>query len=223
MDPMPFLDHAEIAHLLTAYGYLVVALMVGIEGMGIPLPGEATLIGASIIAGTSHELNIVLVITAAGTGALLGDNAGFWIGRSLGYRLLRRFGPYLWLTERRIVLGQYLFTRYGGALVFGGRFIALLRTLAPFVAGANRMPWRRFAPFNAVGGLTWATVYGSAAYVLGKQAHGIMGRAGLLLAVLGAAAIGGAWIFLKRNEVRLEAEAERAEMRSPSSRPPGLR
>jgi len=59
--------------------------------------------------------------------------------------------------------------------------------------------------------------------VLGKQAHGIMGRAGLLLAVLGAAAIGGAWIFLKRNEVRLEAEAERAEMRSPSSRPPGLR
>ena len=138
-------------------------------------------------------------------------------------RLLRRFGPYVWLTERRIMLGQYLFTRYGGALVLGGRFIALLRTLAPFVAGANRMPWQRFAPFNAVGGLAWAAIYGSAAYALGKQAHGIMGRAGLLLAVLGVAAVGAAWIFLKRNEIRLEAEAERAEMQSPSSRPPGLR
>jgi membrane protein DedA with SNARE-associated domain len=83
------------------------------------------------------------------------------------------------------------------------------------------MPWPRFAPFNAAGGFTWATVYGSAAYVLGKQAHGIMGRAGLLLAVVGIAAIGAAWVFLKRNEVRLEAEAERAEVRPSSSRPPG--
>ena len=210
MDPMPFLSHAEIAHLLTAYGYVVVALIVGIEGMGIPLPGEATLIAASIVAGTTHELDIVLVVAAAGTGAVLGDNAGFWIGRSLGYRLLNKYGSYVWLTERRIILGRYLFTRYGGTLVFIGRFIALLRTLAPFVAGANRMPWRRFAPFNAAGGAAWASVYGSAAYMLGKEAHGIMGRAGLLLAVLGVAAVAAAWIFVKRNEVRLEAEAVRA-------------
>jgi membrane protein DedA with SNARE-associated domain len=176
--PTPLLGHAEIAHLLAAYGYLVVALMVGVEGMGIPLPGETTLIAASIIAGTTQELHIAMVIAAAGAGAIVGDNLGFWIGRSLGYRLLRRFGRYIGLTERRIMLGQYLFGRYGGTLVFVGRFIALLRTLAPFVAGANRMPWRRFAPFNAAGGVTWATVLGTAAYFLGKEAHGIMGRAG---------------------------------------------
>ena len=209
--PDPFLGHAEIAHLLAAYGYLVVALMVAIEGMGIPLPGEATLIAASIVAGTSHELNIVLVIAAAGGGAIAGDNAGFWIGRSLGYRLLRRFGRYIGLTERRIMLGQYLIRRYGGTLVLIGRFIALLRTLAPFIAGANRMPWQRFAPFNAAGGVLWATAYGLLAYWLGKEAHGIMGRAGLLLAVLGIAAIIAVWLFLRRNEARLEAEAEHAQ------------
>src|SRR5579864_9009171 len=102
---MPFFSHAEIAHLIMAYGYLVVALLVGIEGMGIPLPGEATLIAASIVAGTTHELNIGLVIAAAATGAMLGDNTGFWIGRSLGYRLLHRYGSYIGLTDRRIKLG----------------------------------------------------------------------------------------------------------------------
>jgi membrane protein DedA with SNARE-associated domain len=208
---MPFFSHAEISHLLTAYGYLVVALIVGIEGMGIPLPGEATLIAASIAAGTTHELNVVLVIGAAAGGAIVGDNAGFWIGRSLGYRLLRRYGSYIGLSQRRMKLGQYLVTRYGGTLVFAGRFIALLRTLAPFVAGANRMAWPRFVAFNAAGGVTWATVYGSAAYALGKQAHGIVGRAGLLLGIVGVVAIAAAWLFLRRNEARLEAEAERAE------------
>ena len=220
---MSFFSHAEITHLLAAYGYLMVALMAGVEGMGIPLPGEATLIAASIVAGTTHELNIVMVIAAAGGGAVLGDNAGFWIGRSLGYRLLRKYGSYIWLTERRIKLGQYLFTRYGGTLVLAGRFFALLRTLAPFVAGANRMAWQRFAPFNAAGGLTWAILYGSAAYLLGKQAHGIVGRAGVLLAVIGIVAVGAAWLFLRRNEARLEAEAERVEAARARSRTPRAR
>lgn len=215
---MPFFSHAEIAHLLTTYGYLVVALMVGIEGMGILLPGEATLIAASIVAGTTHELNIVLVIVSAIAGAIAGDNAGFWIGRSLGYRLLIRYGSYVWLTERRIKLGQYLVTRYGGVLVFIGRFISLLRTLAPFIAGANRMPWLRFAVFNAAGGITWATLYALAAYMLGKQAHGIIGRAGLLLGIVGLVALVAAWLFLKRNEARLEAEAERAQLSPARSR-----
>jgi membrane protein DedA with SNARE-associated domain len=85
------------------------------------------------------------------------------------------------------------------------------------------MPWPRFAVFNALGGITWATLYGSAAYLLGKQAHGVIGRAGLLLGVVGLVAIIAAWLFLKRNEARLEAEAERAQLQPARSRRPGAR
>jgi membrane protein DedA with SNARE-associated domain len=178
--------------------------------MGIPLPGEVTLIIAAILAGKGHDLNITGVVAAAALGAVIGDNTGFWLGRWLGYRILFKHGHYVRLTESRIKLGQYLFLRWGAAVVFGARFMAVLRSLSGFVAGANRMPWRRFVVFNAAGGMVWAIVYGGGAYTLGSEAHHLLGPVGIILALVALVAIGGIAIFVYRNETRLTAEAERA-------------
>src|SRR3984893_7379524 len=104
----------ELTHFLMTYGYWAVLLFVAIESTGIPFPGETMLLVAAVFAGTTHQLSIALVIVAAASGAILGDNLGFWVGREGGYRLLRRYGRYIRLEERRLKLGQYLFMRHGG-------------------------------------------------------------------------------------------------------------
>ena len=151
---------SDLLHLLNTYGYWAVLVFVAIESTGIPFPGETMLLVAAIYAGTTHRLSIALVIAAAASGAILGDNLGFWIGREGGYRLLRRYGRYIRLEERRLKLGQYLFMRHGGKVVFFGRFVAVLRAWAAFLAGTNRMPWAPFLIYNALGGIIWATLYG---------------------------------------------------------------
>ena len=105
---------SDLTHLLTMYGYWAVLVFVAIESTGIPFPGETMLLVAAIYAGTTHHLLIPLVIVAAAAGAIIGDNIGFWIGREGGYRLLRRYGRYIRLEERRLKLGQYLFLKHGG-------------------------------------------------------------------------------------------------------------
>lgn len=197
-------------HLVAAYGYPAIALVVALESMGVPLPGETVLITAAIYAGATHRLSIVLVVAAAALGAVLGDNLGFWIGRRLGFPLLRRHGRFVGLDERRLKLGRYLFARHGGKVVFLGRFTALLRALAAALAGANGMAWRRFLLFNLAGGVLWAALYGGGGYLLGAAIQRIAGPVGIGLAVLaGAAAVAGA-VFLRRHEAQLAAEAERA-------------
>src|SRR5947209_10488438 len=96
---------SDLLHLLSTYGYLAVLVFVGIESIGIPFPGETMLLIAAIYAGTTHHLSIPLIILAAATGAILGDNIGFVVGREGGYRLLRRYGRYIRLNERRVKLG----------------------------------------------------------------------------------------------------------------------
>jgi membrane protein DedA with SNARE-associated domain len=201
---------AHLTSLLDTYGYVAVAGIVALEGMGIPLPGETVLIAAAVDAGTAHDLDIVLVIAAAAAGAIVGDNVGYWIGREAGYRLLLRYGGYVHLTEPRLKLGIYLFRRYGGAIVFFGRFFAVLRILAPVLAGANRMQWPRFVVFNAAGAISWATIYGTAAFIFGDVLHLVSRRAGLALVVAAVALVIAGVVYLRRNEARLLGEAERA-------------
>ena len=150
------------------------------------------------------------MIAAAAAGAILGDNLGFWVGREGGFRLLRRYGTYVRLDERKLKLGQYLFRKHGAKVVFFGRFVAVLRAWAAFLAGTNRMPWSRFLPFNAAGGIVWATIYGMGGYVLGKNVNRLAGPVGIALAVIAALIIIVFLVVLKRNETHLEEEAERA-------------
>jgi membrane protein DedA with SNARE-associated domain len=200
----------DAVHLIGRYGYGAVALAVGIESMGIPFPGETMLLAASVYAGTTHRLSVTWVIAAAAVGAIVGDNIGFWIGRELGYRFLLRYGRYVRITGPRIKLGQYVFLRHGSKVVFFGRFVPVLRTLAAFLAGANRMTWPRFLATNAAGGIAWAAAYGAAAYYFGKQVHNVLGPVGIgLLAVTMVVVIGGFFV-LRRHERQLEEKAERA-------------
>ena len=199
-----------LTHLLGMYGYLAVFICIAVESMGIPLPGETMLLLAAIYAGTTPQFSIVLVIITAISGAILGDNLGFLIGRAQGYRLLRKYGRYLHLNERKLKLGQYLFIKYGGSIVFFGRFVAVLRIWAAFLAGANRMSWPSFLGFNAAGGIIWATTYGLGGYLLGNNIHRFTGPIGIITAVLAIMIIIAFLLFFQRHERRLEDEAEQA-------------
>lgn len=148
----------DLNNLLSSYGYWAVLVFVSIESTGIPFPGETMLILAAIYAGTSHHFTIGLVIVAAAAGAILGDNLGFWAGSEGGYRLLRRYGKYIRIDEKKLKLGIYLFRQHGGKVVFFGRFVAVLRAWSAFLAGTNRMPWLAFLLYNTLGGILWARV-----------------------------------------------------------------
>jgi membrane protein DedA with SNARE-associated domain len=196
--------------LLATYGYLAVFVFVGVESIGIPVPGETMLVTAAIYAGTTGRLSIVWVIVASSAGAIVGDNIGYVIGRTGGYRVLKRYGRYIRLEQNRLRLGQYLFHKHGGKVVFFGRFISVLRIFAAFLAGVNHMRWRRFLIFNAAGGIIWSTIYGVAAYLFGQQLVRLSGEVDLALAVIGIVIIIGAIVFLRRNEARLQREADEA-------------
>jgi membrane protein DedA with SNARE-associated domain len=207
---------------LAAYGYLAVFAFVGIESLGIPFPGETMLLTAAIYSGTSGNLSIALVVAAAATGAIVGDNIGFGIGHWGGYRLLVRYGKYVRLHQARLKVGRYLFYRHGGKVVFFGRFVSVLRTYAAFLAGVNRMPWWRFLIYNASSGMVWATLYGTGAYYLGREIERVGKPVGIGLAVAAAIVIVAAFIFVRRSESQLEEKAE-AEFPGPLEGFPGGR
>ena len=200
----------NLDYLLATYGYLAVFVFVGVESIGVPVPGETMLVTAAIYAGTTGRLSILWVIVASAAGAIVGDNIGYLIGRTGGYRLLKRYGRYIRLEEDRLRLGQYLFHKHGPKVVFFGRFISVLRIFAAFLAGVNRMHWRLFLIFNAAGGIIWSTLYGVGAYRLGQQLLRLSGRIDLVLAIIGVGVIIAAIVFLRRNEARLQREADAA-------------
>jgi membrane protein DedA with SNARE-associated domain len=196
--------------LLTTYGYWAVFACFAIESTGIPFPGETMLLVAAIYAGSTHQLAPVLVIVAAESFAILGDNLGFWVGREGGYRLLRRYGHLVHLNEGKLKLGLYLFRRHGGKVVFFGRFVAVLRMWAAFLARTNRMAWKRFLLFNALGGIMWASLVGLGGYFLGDAVHRLTGPVGIGAAVLAGLLSIAFFLFLRTHQHRLEEEAERA-------------
>lgn len=200
----------NIGHLIASYGYLAVFLLVGAESLGIPLPGETTLIAAGIYAGNTHRLSPWLIFLVAAVAGITGDNAGYWIGRKGGYRLVRRYGPKVRLDERRLKVARYLFDRHGAPVVFFGRFVSVLRTFAAFLAGTSRMPWRKFLPANAAGAILWSAVYTVLAYLVGRALDHVSGVVHLVLAGIAVVAVVIAALVIRRQTDRLADRAERA-------------
>jgi membrane protein DedA with SNARE-associated domain len=199
-----------INHLLQSYGYFAVFAFIALESLGIPLPGETTLIAAAVYAGSTHHLNIGVVFVIAAAAAIAGDNAGYWIGRSGGQRLADRYGHFVRLDATKLKIGRYLFARYGAQVVFFGRFVTVLRTYAAFFAGLNRMRWPRFTAFNAAGGLAWSAIYGFGAFGLGAAATGV-GQAITLVGLAVSGVLTAAGIVLARRWMgRIEQRAQAA-------------
>lgn len=177
---------ATLAELVASYGYIVLLAVVALESMGVPLPGETALVTAAALAAQGH-LSIVAVIATAAVAAILGDNAGYWIGRRGGLALVRRHGRLLHVDDRKLERVRGFFERHGAKTVFIGRFIALLRTWAAFLAGAGRMRYGRFMTYNALGGVTWAALFGALGYVFGRNLPALqryVGQASLALVLL---------------------------------------
>jgi membrane protein DedA with SNARE-associated domain len=195
--------------LIHQYGAWIVFALVFLESIGLPLPGEAILVSAAIFAGTTQELSIVLVLFAAIVGAILGSIIGFWIGDRYGYPLLLRYGSYIGLTETRIKIAQYLFRRQGIIVVLIARFVAVMRSVVGFIAGANRMPFTNFMIANSACAAGWALFYGLGAYYLGKGVEEFAKPFALALAVIAAIVIVSAIIYWRRIERQLADAAER--------------
>jgi membrane protein DedA with SNARE-associated domain len=200
----------SIAHLVHVYGLVVVAGVIGLESIGLPFPGETVLILAAILAATRHDLNIFAVVVMAAGGAIAGQIIGYIIGREFGYRLLLRYGSYLRITESRIKLGEYLFLRHGVKIILIARFVPVLRSLAGILAGANRMPWRQFLLTNIIGAVLWASIFGFAAYMLGRQVERLAGPMFIVVGIAAVIVIAIGVNFVRRHEAQLAAEAERA-------------
>ena len=180
-----------MTHFITTHGLPLLFVVIMLESFGIPLPGESALIGFGVLASTGHP-SIAWVIVVAAAAAIIGDNLGYWlIGRWGGRRLFERWRFLRRYSERFLPRAEDLMARHGGKTVFFGRFIAVLRFTAAWVAGLGRMEWWRFLFWNAAGGIIWATAVGLASFYGGKAAedaireYGLFAAAGVVALVIG--------------------------------------
>lgn len=192
----------KLLGLASPWGYLLIGLLAALEAaafIGLVIPGETAMLLGGVLAANGRA-GLGLMIVAASTGAVLGDSLGYEIGRRFGdplrrSRVGRRIGDQRWQRAEDYV------RRRGGRAVFFGRFVGVLRALVPAIAGAARMPYRTFLPYNAAGGVLWASAFVVAGYLAGhsyQRVAALAGQAGLLLAILvvitAAIALGARWV-----------------------------
>ncbi|HEY3560387.1 MAG TPA: DedA family protein [Kribbella sp.] len=206
-EPLLLAQAIAIPTGVAVLAYLVVGLVIGVESMGVPLPGETTLIAAALLA-SQHHLKIEFVILAAALGAIIGDSIGYFIGRKAGRSLFERLGRrFHHFSEDRIVRAEKYFHKYGVWTVFFGRFVALLRIFAGPMAGMLRMHYPRFLAANAAGGIAWATTIGVVAYKIGDNADQIFGRVSIgALIAIGVLAVALYVVHRVRKHRREQAE-----------------
>jgi membrane protein DedA with SNARE-associated domain len=198
----------ELTQFVSAYGVGLVAVFIALESIGVPLPAEAALMAAAFFAARTHELDIGYLIAAGVFAAVVGEAAGFWIGRTFGDQALTRYGARLGLTERRLRLGQQLFVRYGGRFVFIARFLPVLRNVAAVLAGANRMAQRKFYCASGAAATAWVICYGLAAYSFGEAFTKLASSAAIALGLTAALIMLAVPALILRYEKRLLASTD---------------
>ena len=163
------------------WALLLMFVLLMLESFGLPVPGETALIACSVLA-SQGSLSIAWVIVVGVLAAIIGDNLGYWAARKGGRPLLERHRLTRPYAEKYLPRGERFFAKHGGKAVFLGRFVAVLRVTAAWVAGISHMHWWRFLVWNAAGGIVWATSVALVSYYLGDAAASAFGRYGLYAA-----------------------------------------
>ena len=195
-------------------GYPLLFGFVAAESAGGLVPGETSLILAAALA-AQGQLSLPIVIAVAAAAAIVGDNVGYVIGRNALRRLVDRPGHWAAQRRRLVERGDAFFARRGSAAVFFGRWLPGMRVVTSWLAGADRMPWRRFLLWNALGGIAWATTVGTLAYLLGRSASGSLGAIGFV----GLTIVAVVYVFTRLRR-RLLARSGKASTHEDAERAP---
>jgi membrane protein DedA with SNARE-associated domain len=207
---------AALINVPAGIGYPVLFGFVAAESAGALVPGETSLIVAAALA-SQGKLSLPIVIGVAAGAAILGDNVGYLIGRRGLRRLVQRGGRRAAARQRLLERGERFFARRGAAAVFFGRWLPGLRVVTSWLAGADRMPWRRFLLWNALGGIAWASTIGTLAYVLGRSSSGSIGAIGFIAVGLAALAYLVTHFRMLTARVRHSKDDRPASRRPPSA------
>jgi membrane protein DedA with SNARE-associated domain/membrane-associated phospholipid phosphatase len=204
-DPKVLIE--DIAKALGPWTYALVAVMAFLETgafVGLVAPGETVVMAGGVVAGQG-TIQLLPLIGVVWVCAVLGDTTSFYIGRRLGRRFLERHGPRFKITEERLRQVEDYFERHGGKTILIGRFIGLVRALAPFIAGSSGLPYRRFIPYSIVGTGLWATIFCTLGYLFWRsfdQVAHLVGQAIFGLGVTVGVIVGIVVAYRRRSEIR---------------------
>ena len=204
-DPKKVIE--DVATALGPWTYALVAVLAFLETgafVGLVAPGETVVIAGGVVAGQG-EIQLLPLIGIVWICAVLGDTTSFYIGRRLGRRFLEKHGPKVKITEERLQQVEQYFEKYGGRTILIGRFIGLVRALAPFIAGSSGLPYRRFLPYSIVGTGLWATVFCVLGYVFWQSFDRVAKLAGQAVFGFGvtvAVIVGAVMLYRRRRLIR---------------------
>lgn len=211
-DPKEVIE--DIAQALGPWTYALVGVMAFLETgafVGLIAPGETVVIAGGVIAGQG-EIQLIPLIGIVWLCAVLGDSASFFIGKRLGRGFLERHGPRFKITEERLKQVEDYFDRHGGKTILIGRFIGLVRAIAPFIAGSSGLAYRRFIPYSLVGAGLWATLFSVLGYIFWRSFDQVVAAAGhavLAFGVVVAVIVGVVLAYKKRREIAAWIEENR--------------
>lgn len=192
------------------YGYWGVSLSVGLEAVGVPVPGETALVAAAAYAGQSHKLSPWYIFAAAAAAAIAGNVLGYYIGRKGGFPLARRFGRKVRLDEHKLKIGRYVLDNQGWKVIFVGRFVAVLRTYLAFLAGTLEMRAGEFLAASTVAALVWSGLYTAAAYNAASTVERLSTTFEVVIVVLAVLAVAIVFFFMRNRMKKLGDKAEAA-------------
>src|SRR3954452_2621886 len=189
----------DLANTLGSGTYVLVAVFAFLETgafVGLIAPGEFILIVGGVIA-AQGTIEVIPLLGIVWLSCVLGVSASFFVGRRLGRQFLERHGPRVKITHKRLTQVDEYFAKHGGKTILIGRFIGIVRAVAPFIAGASGLRYRSFLPYSVIGTGLWGSFYTLLGYVFYQSFDKVAGYAGkatfvfaaLVLTVVGIVAV----------------------------------